>query len=451
MSRKDRTGMQEQASPHLSRRRGVYPQKHDGLYMQRIRISGGRIGAEQWRRLAELSAAYCGAAPLHLTTRQDIELHNVPADHVAAVEESLAEVGLQTYNACGDSIRNITLCPGCDLREGGADLLGVIETLYACLVSLPVSDRLPRKFKISFSACEWRCALPFLNDLGFVLTGRGRFVVFGAGSLGPRPNLGIELADDLGPEEVIAFTAAVLEIFEERGDRTNRRKARLRHVREHTGDEAFRDLLRRRFEEKSAGGDYPGVSIRRGKAVLPHVRRLYLPAGDLEIEQALALAELIDGRGVQSRLTLTQGIELYSSARVELSEPLVQLSKGPSIVCCPGADTCVHGAVHTRRLAQYLRENLPRGFDGTIRISGCPNHCTHTAAAQIGLSGCKKAVDGETHEAYRVYLSGGDGKSDRLSSPGPAVLEEEVLRYVCEVRRSEHGTAPPSVQPKEGV
>ncbi|MBN1816746.1 MAG: nitrite/sulfite reductase [Sedimentisphaerales bacterium] len=425
-------------SLHLSRRYGVYPQKQEGLYMQRIRIPGGRINAEQWRRLAHLAVACCRGTPLHLTTRQDVELHNVAASDLPTIQELLGRVQLQTGNTGGDSIRNITLCPGCDLKEGGRDLLPLIETVYSSLSSLPLCDHLPRKFKISFSACNEQCALPYLNDLGFVLTPGLQFDVIGAGSLGPRPNPGIELTKNLPAEEMIPFTIAVLELFEEMGDRNHRRKARLRHVRERLGDAVFKEVLHRRFEEKRKSGPYPHVAILPGKERLPHRSCLRLPLGDLSVEQAVTLADLLDKQRLQSRINLTQDIELYGNDPIVLPTSLILLTRGPSIVCCPGADTCPNGLVNTRQLARRLiQENLPSALHTPcIRISGCPNRCAHCAAAEIGLSGCLKTIQGNRQQAYRLYLGGGNGKSNQLGSPGPVLTEEEVVRFLAEEGKS---------------
>ena len=210
---------------------GAYPQKQEGLYMQRIKVLGGRLNGYQWKALAELARAYCHGTALHLTTRQDVELHNIARRDLAAVQQGLTEAALKTFGAGGDSIRNITVCPGCDLCPDGYDLLPLAMLVHPFIEQQPLIFTLPRKFKISFSGCRKACAKPWLNDLGFITQSDGRFTVVGAGSLGPKPALGIELYRDVPAEKILPLCISAVEFFEQCGDRQNRRRARWRHVR----------------------------------------------------------------------------------------------------------------------------------------------------------------------------------------------------------------------------
>src|SRR4030042_1880997 len=134
--------------PGVERTLGVYPQKQDGLFMQRIRILGGRIGWHQWRKVAELARPY---SPIHITTRQDIELHNIPGPDICSLQKGLKEACLSTQGACGDTVRNITVCPGCPFSSDAGGVLAVAEFLHKTLMA-KVFD-LPRHFKTSFSGC----------------------------------------------------------------------------------------------------------------------------------------------------------------------------------------------------------------------------------------------------------------------------------------------------------
>jgi len=156
---------------------GVYPQKQDGLFMQRIRIPGGRISWPQWRKITELAIKYTPGVPLHLTTRQDIELHDVTHQSIPAVHEGLAEAALTIFGAGGDSVRNVTVCAGCDLCRDAFDLLPMARFVQSYLEQQPVIFNLGRKFKISFSGCEQACARPWVSDLGFIAKANGLFTV----------------------------------------------------------------------------------------------------------------------------------------------------------------------------------------------------------------------------------------------------------------------------------
>ena len=260
---------------------GVYPQKQDGLFMQRIRIPGGRISWPQWRRIAGLAAGYTPGVPLHLTTRQDIELHDVTHESIPAVHEGLAEAALMIFGAGGDSVRNMTVCAGCDLCRDAFDLLPLARLVQSHLEQQPVIFNLGRKFKISFSGCEQACARPWVSDLGFIAQANGLFTVIGAGSLGAKPAPGIRLYEDLPAGDILPLCVAALEFFEKSGERENRRRARFRHVREKFGDRNFLAELDTRFEQLKARQGWPDIvpAAADGRSKLLH--RLQLPNGNI--------------------------------------------------------------------------------------------------------------------------------------------------------------------------
>jgi len=205
------SGKQVQANRLL----GVYPQKQDGFFMQRIRIPAGRISWPQWRRIAELAIKHTPGVPLHLTTRQDIELHDVTRELIPAVHEGLAEAALTIFGAGGDSVRNVTVCAGCDLCRDALDLLPLARFVQSYLEQQPVIFNLGRKFKISFSGCKQACARPWISDLGFIAQANGLFTVIGAGSLGPKPAPGIRFYKDfsmMGTE--VSFFVEVENLFD---------------------------------------------------------------------------------------------------------------------------------------------------------------------------------------------------------------------------------------------
>ena len=133
MSTKASYGSSSQPDTHESvsnKLLGVYPQKQTGLFMQRIKVIGGRINWHQWRRIAELAAKYSRGFPLHITTRQDIELHNLDIDDISIIQEGLSKVALTTFGAGGDSIRNMTICTGCDFHRDSFDLFPIAQLLW---------------------------------------------------------------------------------------------------------------------------------------------------------------------------------------------------------------------------------------------------------------------------------------------------------------------------------
>lgn len=146
--------------PIASKTLGVYPQKQNGLFMQRIKILGGRINWPQWRKIAQLAQLYSPGFPLHITTRQDIELHNINAEAISNIHRQLNAVDLTTFGAGGDSVRNITVCSGCGLNPSASNIFFLAELVDQYLQSNPILLNLPRKFKISFAGCRMDCAKP---------------------------------------------------------------------------------------------------------------------------------------------------------------------------------------------------------------------------------------------------------------------------------------------------
>ena len=177
--------------PRNARLLGIYPQRPPGgRFMQRVRIPGGILSAGQWRALAAITRRFTPATPLHLTTRQDIELHDLSEEHVPHVQQSLAEAGLTSLGSGGDSLRNVVVCP---CAAGGTNeapnLLPLEQAITRALAACEGIFALPRKFKVSLG-CEGGCGRPFIHDLAFVAVKRGGqwgVKVIGAGSLGPKP------------------------------------------------------------------------------------------------------------------------------------------------------------------------------------------------------------------------------------------------------------------------
>jgi sulfite reductase beta subunit-like hemoprotein len=414
---------------------GVYPQRQGGLYMQRVKVPGGRLNWYQWRRLAELAAAHSGGFPVHTTTRQDVELHNIRADDIAAVQQGLAEVALTTFGACGDSVRNIPVCAACDLCADGCDVLPLARLVQQHLEQQPVVFSLPRKFKISFSGCSQACAKPWLNDLAFVVQNDGRFTVIGAGSLGPKPALGIELYRDVPVAKVLPLCVAAIEFFERQGDRQNRKQARWRHVRERLGDEPFRAELDRRWEEVAARRSWPCVNLPQGRGSLKLQCRLQLPDGNIGPEQILCLAEAAEAAGAVARIDLEHGLVLYGAQPVPLPEDLAALTTAPTIVACPGCVTCPRGLADCWATSAEIRAALAgRDSSGVrINVSGCPNNCGHSAAAEIGLIGMIRKRTGHAEPHYRLLTGGGNGTNDKLAEPGAVIPADHVARAITDM------------------
>ena len=425
---------------------GLYDMRSEGLVLQRIKIHAGRITPAQLRACAELAAAFTPGYPVHVTTRQDIELHGLRPEDVPAVQEGIAAAGLTTLGAAGDTPRNVTVCPGSGLCPGTTDVSELADLIAESAQTLPWIRNLPRKFKVSISGCENATARPWINDVGLVACAGGMFRATIAGSLGARPGTGIEAYTGLKPDELIPFVIAALRLFNAEGDRENRARARLRHVRERLGDGEFLRQLDDLFQKEKTDGAWPVPNTPRVAGDPLKETRLRLPLGDISPDLTVELATAAEvsgtaspeaqrpGRreslasanskcppqpqgaaGTQIRLGFEHDIFLYGD--IELGPELAALVGGPSIVSCPGTTWCEKGIACSRGAATAIREKLPAGCDLRICLSGCPNNCAHAAVADIGLTGRMKTIEGTRTKCFRLVAGGDKGR-------GPALAEE---------------------------
>ncbi len=417
---------------------GLYPQRQSGLWLQRVKIPFGRLTAAQWRALAAIARELTPTAPLHLTTRQDVELHDIAQADVPRVQHRLAQAGMTTLGAAGDTVRNITICPCAGLLASAVDVRPLVEAVARAVDGFAGLYSLPRKFKISISACGKACAQPFINDLAFVLSqkdGEWGARVIGAGSLGAKPATGIELFDWVPLAEAPLITMAGLSLFDRLGDRTNRATARLRHVRQRLGDDEFKRQLAQELDQVRSRAAAPVIELPPVSRRLGVKRRLTFTDGDVTCEQAIALADLIDG-GCEAVIRNDHRIALAAADHAALEKALAsrpQLAAAaqdqPCVVACPGNRWCSRGLVNTKEMAAAIRGEL-KHLDGDVRISisGCPNGCAQNAVAHIGLSGAIRTVDGQPVEVFNLALGGGVGRTDKLATPSAQKLTaQEVL------------------------
>ncbi len=399
--------------PDSQRLLGLYGQRQEGLLMQRVKVHGGRIMAPQLRTLALLAEQYTPSYPLHLTTRQDVELHGVRPPDVPDIQRGIAGAGLTTVGACGDTLRNVTVCPGNGVVEGSFDVLPLADAIKAAAESLPFIRKMPRKFKISVCGCGRGCARPWINDLGLVARQDGTFRAIGAGSLGQRPGTGIELYESLCVSEMVPLVVAALRLFDAEGDRAHRSKARLRHLRERIGDAEFRTRLDRQFAEEKRRGTRPVPPLQRVDAGKPLAARLLLPFGDLAPDAARELADAAESADADLRIGLEHDILVYADGQLSLSPRLEATTRGPTIVACPATTWCQRGLADSREVERGIRELLSDS-DLSIGISGCPNNCAHAAVADVGLTGRIKTIDGQRTECFRLLAGGGKGLTPDL-------------------------------------
>ncbi len=448
--------------------RGIYGQRPDqqGFHMVRVKIPYGLLTAKQLTRLGEIARTFADGIA-HITTRQDVQFHWVRLENVPAILEWLAEAGLTTREACGNTVRNIVGSPLAGVAPNEVfDITPYARLLAKHLLRNPINQQLPRKFKISFSGSpdESDGIIPWIHDIGFVATvqqenglARRGFKTYVGGGLGAQPRVA-DLFEDFTPAEQLIPTAeAILIIFNTLGNRENRNKARMKYVLWKLGLDEFRRRVKeererilqsgRTFEipQETPENDYlplqndpllsnPGSSeFQRwwDTNVVPQKQQGYNVVfvnptiGDLTTDQLFALADIADrfSNGLV-RTTTQQDVVLRwirHSDLIALYEELRRAGLHQSgartianVTSCPGADTCNLGITHSRALGTTLTQLFQRNPDWhevsrdlRVKISGCPNSCGQHHVASIGFYGASKQVDGREIPSYILLVGGG--------------------------------------------
>src|SRR5262245_26804909 len=224
-------------SPEAWRRfrlvRGTYGQRQDGVQMLRVKAPQGILTSSQMRALAGVAARHSRGF-CHVTTRQNIQFHFVKLDVVEEAMRTLADEGLTTREACGNSVRNITGCPyaGTSATEI-FDVTPYAEALTRYFLRHPLASSLPRKFKIAFEGCAEDHAVAAINDLGWrarIVDGRRGFRVTVAGGTSILPVSGYLLFDFLPADEMFHVAEAVVRVFQRFGDYQHRSRNRLKFL-----------------------------------------------------------------------------------------------------------------------------------------------------------------------------------------------------------------------------
>jgi sulfite reductase (ferredoxin) len=440
---------------------GIYEQRTEGKFMVRIRIGAGLVLPHQLERVAQLSKTY-GNGIIHVTTRQDIQIHEVDIEDTPDVLEGLLEAGLSSRGGGGNTVRNVTACPEAGIcPEEVFDVAPYAIAAAEYLLQDRSSFNLPRKFKLVFSGCSKDCAFASIADLGFfahLKNGEKGFSVYAAGGLGSNPAVAAKIEDFIEVEEIFEVAEAVKKLFDKYGDRANKHKARLRYVLARVGIEEFIKLYRaERDTLKTEGLPYTAPQIRDISSVykVPEESvtiRLRLKNGDIPADDLSKVGQLAAKYG-QGLIRTTQLQDLLITGIVEedidkVHSEFKKLSidvfgDGSSkIVACAGASTCKLGLCLSRDLAEAISEKFSHnGFSAdlpetTIRISGCPNSCGHHYIGSIGFQGKAKRVNGKLMPCYDVLVGAktveGDAHLGKRIGTVPAKKIPELLSEAFE-------------------
>lgn len=443
--------------------RGVYGQRQLGVQMIRIKLPYGKVTSEQLHRIANVSDEY-SRGRLHITTRQDIQIHHVSLDRTPELWAELEKDDITLREACGNAVRNVTASEtaGIDPNEP-FDVTPYAHATFQFFLRNPICQDMGRKFKISFSSTDEDTALSYMHDLGFIAKTRiedGKeikgFKVLLAGGLGSQPRHADVMYEFLEVDKIIPTIEGVLRIFDRHGERAKRAKARLKFLVKDLGLDAFLALVEEEkkalayhtypidtsdFEQEIAFEEIetPQVSIDNREEfelwkktnVLPQKQEglfaigIKVHLGDFFTKEARELADLIKKYAANElRFTLRQNIlirhvreELLPFFYVELKRlgfTQIGYNSTLDITACPGTDTCNLGissstgiAAELERVLQIEYPKYVNNKDITIKISGCMNACGQHNIAHIGFQGMTVKSGSLVAPALQVLLGGG--------------------------------------------
>ena len=458
----------------------------DDYAMVRIKIPAGQIYPHQLEKIAELSEMYSiGSA--HLSTRENVQLHWVVLEDVSEIMHGLADVGLTSREACGNTVRNVMCSPlsgVCNDEEFDTTPYALATARF--LLRNPLNQALPRKFKFNFSCCE-KHGMTRIVDVGLIpqvreLDGKKErgFKIFLGGGLGNKSFVGHQL-EDFTPEEDILYTSiAVLQIFDRMGDRKNMARNRMRYLVDEMGWDKFKNLIlkqravvrttqsviiklninqkpneiKRPISVSSENGSIPDGYARWLKTTTYKQKQeeyravfVTLESGDITANQLRAMAEITKDFSAEgfARNGFSQDIILryvHESDLPKLYSRLLEtgLANSGSLtmaspVGCSGTTSCNLALTNSHRLAKeiqrkFLELKLDEDDDlrdATIKISGCPNSCGQHEIATIGFFGGGARVGNDMYPNYSMSLG---GRFDDKSMLGVTCMRVPVKRTI---------------------
>ena len=458
----------------------------DDYAMVRIKIPAGQIYPYQLEKIAQLSEMYSiGSA--HVSTRENIQLHWVVLEDVSEIMHGLADVGLTSREACGNTVRNVMCSPlsgVCNNEAFDATPYAIATAKF--LLRNPLNQSLPRKFKFNFSCCEEH-GMTRIVDVGLIpqireIDGKNQrgFKIFLGGGLGNKSYVGHQLEDFTSDEDLLYTSIAVLQIFDRMGDRKNMARNRMRYLVHEMGWDKFQGLVLKqraivrttqsvivRLNTKQSANEIKrpiSVSDESGSAPDGYARWLKsttykqkqegytsvfitLEAGDMTANQIRAIAQITRDFSAEgfARNGFSQDIVLryvHESDLPKLYSRLLEvgLANSGSLtmvspVGCSGTSSCNLALTNSHRLAKeiqrkFLELKLDEDDDlrnATIKISGCPNSCGQHEIATVGFSGGGARVGKDMYPYYNMSLG---GRSDEKAMLGVFCMKIPVKRTI---------------------
>jgi len=463
--------------------RGIYGQRQPGVQMIRIKFPQGKITSQKLFRVADVADTYSHGV-LHLTTRQDIQIHYVSLDVTPQLWAELEQDEITIREACGNTVRNITASAfaGIDYYEP-FDVSPYAQKMFEYFLRNPICGDMGRKVKIAFSSSEVDSAFTFMHDFGFIPKIQIRngqkirgFKVLVGGGLGQQPMHAFTAFEFLEEEKIIPFTEAALRVFDRYGERNKRMQARLKFLIKELGQEEFLRLVEK--EQKSLLNQTLSVVVptvelptnllaevairietvdknKQDKYTLWKITNTFrqkqtgyyavgikITQGNISTALARKIAHIADiYTGNDMRVTQSQNLLLRFVPEAnlpfifnyldEIGLANIGFETTFDVTTCPGTVTCNLGVASSMGLAEVLEDILVREYPElatnrqlNIKISGCMNACGQHVIANIGFQGMSINIGKAVAPAFQVVLGGG------TLSNGQGQFAEKTLKIL---------------------
>ncbi len=446
-------------------RQGVYGQRQPDIHMIRVKLPFGGVTADQLDAFGEVAETFAPLRKGHITTRQNIQYHHIPLTRAPEALKILGAVGLSTREACGNTVRNVTGDPFAGVCQGELfDPTPYAGAFARYWLRNPLSQAMPRKFKVAFTATDADVAITGIHDAGFIPRIQGgvrgfKMVVGGGLSIMPRD--APVLREFVSVDDYLKVTEAVIRIFDRADElRKNRAKARIKFLIDRVGIDEFRRMVDEELKGDWANKDFSpdrllfaadeeaSAPARRDYYTQPSSQdrdaftafvqtnvkaqrqqgfstvQVKVTRGDLNPRQFHGLAAILrDYCGGNARTSVQQNLvlrwvrdeslyEVFSALR-EVGLADAGADSVTDVVSCPGTDSCKLGITSSMGLNRAIQERVV-GMNITdertrkvhIKMSGCPNSCGQHHIANIGFHGAVIKVDGHEMPAYHVFVGG---------------------------------------------
>ncbi len=443
-------------------------------FMCRLRLPGGIVSSHQFHGIAELAREF-GGGYTDMTTRANLQIRQIGAKHAPDVVMGLYDLGIINRGSGADNIRNITASPTAGIDPGELiDTRPLARQMHHCILHRRELHGLPRKFNIAFDGGGSISALEDTNDIGFVAVeiGEGHDVSPGIyfrmilGGITGHKDFARDTGLLLRPEECVDVAAAAVRVFIEHGDRTDRKKARLKYLLDQWGIPKFIEETEKRLPKKLARCEAekckarPPINKHGHIGVHPQKQQaksyigVIAPVGRLTVDQMHGLAELAQRFGSGTiRLTVWQNLLISDISNADIPAVQAGIQKlglnwsGTSIragmVACTGSAGCKFAAADTKKhalaLLDYLEPRIKLNCPINIHLTGCHNSCAQHFIGDIGMLATKVPVGEEMLEGFHVYIGGGYATQqaigremyrDVLATDLPGRLERMLRGYL---------------------